>query len=171
MRVPCAGLFWGWHSTDGGGKKKVFYNVQKSLEISTPVGRAVSPWLSEAGTWAPQGYNHVACVVVFLIAQGAMKKMAVEGVFSLLIKGQMIDRHTSVLLKSVIHSRVKMIDPDALMEERDFGGLMYVFRWTGEPKKIDRAQSLFKFLKENMLRYFIACKFEIKIELYEERRK
>ena len=95
--------------------------------------------------------------------------MAVEGIFLLEIKGQTISREIEGYFLGPIHNRVKKIDPDVVFEQKNFGGLLYIFKWTGKPMHIDKAQQLLVFLKKELLRYFRAVEFKIKIDLKESR--
>jgi len=93
--------------------------------------------------------------------------MAIEGKFKIIIAGRTVTRAAGQNIKRIIDQKVKMIDPDAELEERSFAGFKIYLAWTGIPKSIGQAQSLFSYLKRSLKDYFTARRFRISINLVE----
>lgn len=93
--------------------------------------------------------------------------MSIEGKFSLRVGGQVRSRALAQSFKMMLDQRVKLIDPEIKITEKDFGGFLYVFTWEGVPKHMEEAQSLLGYLKRSMGGFFIVWKFIIKINFIE----
>lgn len=93
--------------------------------------------------------------------------MAVEGLLYIEVAGRTITRAAGPNIKRIIDQQVRMIDPDVVLKESSFGGFMLKLEWSGIPKDIGKAQSLFSYLRRVLKDYFEAWRFKVNINLIE----
>lgn len=93
--------------------------------------------------------------------------MAVEGTFVLTISGRSTTRAEGENIRGLINDRVKLIDPDIELNERNFAGLNFIYVWSGIPLYLDKAQMLLGYLKKTMTGRIVGWKFEIEMHLIE----
>lgn len=93
--------------------------------------------------------------------------MAIEGIFKIEVAGRPKTREDIIKLRSLLNSRILMVDSDANSEIKWFGNIAVILTWTGVPKYIGYSQSLFHMLEKNVSKYFMAYRFSIIIHFEE----
>jgi len=93
--------------------------------------------------------------------------LAIEGTFYIKISGVAFTRAAGENMKLLVDQRVKMIDPGAEVKDTNFAGIHYLLEWSGVPLSLDKAQSLFRFMKVTIKKYFDTWTIVINIKLIE----
>ena len=93
--------------------------------------------------------------------------MSIEGTFFIQVVGRSTTRAAGINVKGFIDQRVKMIDPDVELMERNFAGMNFIYEWKGTPFHLDKGQRVLGYLRKSLKSYFIKWKLKIEINLIE----
>lgn len=91
----------------------------------------------------------------------------IAGNFTVTVSGKLLGVGSAELLRDRATRLISKIDPNYYMDERNFARLEYTYTWTGIPKNFGDANSLLKFLTEDIGRYLLDWTTEVKMQLIE----
>ncbi|MBA7556720.1 hypothetical protein ES705_49437 [subsurface metagenome] len=91
----------------------------------------------------------------------------IQGTFKIKITGKLLAIGSDILLKERASNLIRKIDPGTKLEERNFARIKYSYTWTGIPKNFGAANSVLKFLTEDIGKYLLDWETDIEMQLIE----
>ena len=101
------------------------------------------------------------------MAAGFIKIMAIDGTFTIDIRGRPKSRAQATVFRNICSSYIQAIDSKFILDEVFFSDIAFIFTWSGIPQRFQDSQLLLKFLDVKIGQYMLAWQVTFNLNLVE----